>query len=259
MKSFRRKRRTPFSNRYALRDVRLKKRLSFVRRHRDAITLYGALIVFATFVVKDGIRDFMKENVSGLDSAEILYYTRAQNVLMFSTLADVSMKTDAIYGTLPQNDFVRSNREGTDSVLHASRTLITQTKMLCDTVSKLFDKLPHPSGDMASGIAELKRRAESLSENEESLAQILEDPGTSDVRFKEALHGLSLQLLDARRLNSDLVPLSERVWKQFQTTKNEEMHVSEVSSWASYVLYTIGWSLALVGRLYGGGDVVEAE
>src|SRR5947209_6049165 len=46
---------------------------SKLKRHEGLLTVIGALIVFATFIVKDTIRERYKEWAESIDSAEVHY------------------------------------------------------------------------------------------------------------------------------------------------------------------------------------------
>lgn len=48
----------------------------FIRRHNRSLTFVGALIVFATFVVKEGFRDHLKGLVKQIDNATSVFVIR---------------------------------------------------------------------------------------------------------------------------------------------------------------------------------------
>jgi len=55
------------------RDVRIK---DFVVRHHRTLTFVGALVVFVTVVVKDGLREQLKDLVSSISAAESVFAIR---------------------------------------------------------------------------------------------------------------------------------------------------------------------------------------
>ena len=153
-----------------MKPVKVRSRL-LSKRKRDALTLYGALIVFVTFVVKEGIRDFMRDNVTALDAVEIAYYTHAQNLGTFDLVADLSFKVNSITDAVlpPSRDFVRANRKEIESAVFASQIFVTQIKMLSQFVNDLVDKLPNSERDIRREARELDRRLETVSGNEDAL------------------------------------------------------------------------------------------
>jgi hypothetical protein len=74
----------------------------FLKRHRQSLSLVGALIVFSTFVIKDAIREEVKDTVDSLQAAEDVFVTRSENEETALTLASIdayveelSNKTDS--------------------------------------------------------------------------------------------------------------------------------------------------------------------
>jgi hypothetical protein len=235
-----------------LKPVKVRSRL-LSKRKRDALTLYGALIVFVTFVVKEGIRDFMRDNVSSLDAVEIAYFTHAQNLGTFDLVADLSFKVNAISDAVlpPSRDFVRANRKEIESAVFASQMSVTQTKMLFQFVNDLVGKLPNSEKDIKREARELDRRLETVSDNEDTLVHILKDPKSDDGTDNKALHDLAKEEHVAEQLNADIITFSDRVFRTFRERKRDAQRVVNVSTWVSYALFTLGWGLALIGRLYG--------
>ena len=235
-----------------MKPVKVRSRL-LSKRKRDALTLYGALIVFVTFVVKEGIRDFMRDNVTALDAVEIAYYTHAQNLGTFDLVADLSFKVNSISDAVlpPSRDFVRANRKEIESAVFASQIFVTQIKMLSQFVNDLVDKLPNSERDIRREARELDRRLETVSGNEDALIHILKDPLSNDGTDRKALLDLAKDEHIAQQLNADIITFSDRVFRTFRERKRDAERVVNVSTWISYALFTLGWGLALIGRLYG--------
>ena len=58
--------------------------------------LVGALVVFATFIVKEGIRDNLKDVVSAFENAQTTFALRDQNVRMTTMLTEIRTRVVAL-------------------------------------------------------------------------------------------------------------------------------------------------------------------
>ena len=69
--------------------------------------------------------------------------------------------------------------------------------------------------------------------------------------------GRSYELL--RDLRSDLAKFEDTVLEDARINLLAATRRARLAGWASYGLYTLGWGLALAGRLTGGGEMMGAE
>lgn len=58
---------------------------------------------------------------------------------------------------------------------------------------------------------------------------------------------------------SDTRLLARQALATAVTARKQREEVVSVATWVSYVLYTLGWSLGLAGRLYGEDDAEMPE
>jgi hypothetical protein len=120
----------------------------FFRRHNRLLTFAGALIVFVTFLVKEGKRESLKDLADSVDAAESVFVIRSDNFTTPVQLARVEDKIDKVGQDLYRNSkikdmdmkdirffmhFAEPAREDV-MFLRASKTL--------DNASRLFEKLP---------------------------------------------------------------------------------------------------------------------
>jgi hypothetical protein len=70
--------------------VRIQDDPSFFKRHGKWVSFIGALIVFSTFVVKDAIRENLKNLVDSLASAENNFAIREDSALLSTEIAQIS-------------------------------------------------------------------------------------------------------------------------------------------------------------------------
>jgi hypothetical protein len=237
-------------------EVTLKKKPSFFKRHRDLMTVIGALIIFYTFMFKEGIRDFHKEKAAELESAGALYSTQSVALLNFTLLMDLSVKADRSEDTTPPAGvFHRVQPRGLKLALYSSHLFVTHAGILSDTIMGLCDKLPHKfAGDLGREAEVLSDRVERLKSEEARLTKVAERPGFDDATNEATLLALTKQRQDAAKTSMDLVTFSGRVWEKFKEMKAHEEHAAEFYGILVYVLYVIGSGLALFSRLDGGGE-----
>src|ERR1700678_3057989 len=81
MRGYGRKRSKPFPRSKNEERIHLKKKSSLFRRHSRLLTLFGALIVFITFIINEVLRDNLKEEVGAIQAANTVG-TIENNLLM---------------------------------------------------------------------------------------------------------------------------------------------------------------------------------
>ena len=257
---FRRTRATPFPPAGGESGVTLKKKPSIFKRHRDVITLIGALIVFYTYTFKEGIRDFHKEKAAELESAGALYSTQSVALLNFTLLMDLSVKADRSDDPTPASGFVRAKPKGLNLALYSSQLFVTHAGVLSDTIMGLCNKLPDKvAGDLGREADALRDRVERLKSEEARLTRVAESSGSDDVTLEATLLALTKQRQDAAKTSMDLISFSGRVWEKFKEMKAHEERATRFYDVLVYILYVVGWGLAILSRLYGGGESIALE
>jgi hypothetical protein len=68
----------------------------FLTRHNRFITLFGALVVFARFIVKEGLREELKDLVDSVNSAQRVFVLQRESGLMSQRLAEIFRLVTAI-------------------------------------------------------------------------------------------------------------------------------------------------------------------
>ena len=257
---YRRTRGTPFPAASGELAVTLKKKPSFFKRHRDLMTVIGALIVFYTYTFKEGIRDFHKEKAAELESAGALYSTQSVALLNFTLLMDLSVKADRSDDTAPASGFVRVKPKGLNLALYSSQLFVTHAGILSDTIMGLCRKLPNKfAGDLGREADTLGDRVERLKSEEARLTKVAERPGFDDAANEATLLALTKQRQDAAKTSMDLITFSGRVWEKFKELKAHEERATRLYDVLVYILYVVGWGLAILSRLYGGEEALALE
>jgi hypothetical protein len=118
----------------------------FLHKHNRLLTFTGALIVFVTFLVKEGKRESLRDLGDSVDAAESVFVIRHDSLSTPVQLASVEDKINHILLAShpdPKEQFILlfpspwRQREGNAMAARISRVL--------DNASRLFEKLPHRS------------------------------------------------------------------------------------------------------------------
>jgi hypothetical protein len=62
---------------------------NYVSRHSRLLIFVGALIVFVTFLVKEGLRERLKDLVDSIDTAQSVFVAERENQQMSQRLAEI--------------------------------------------------------------------------------------------------------------------------------------------------------------------------
>jgi hypothetical protein len=222
----------------------------FFRRHNRLLTFTGALIVFVTFLVKEGKRESLKDLGDSVDAAESVFVIQSDSLSYPLLLTSMEDKINSIV--------VASHLEPREKIVllfphpwaqMKGDAMVTRASKVLDNASRLFEKLPHRSeliGERLHALNDLVAKDEP-SWSEELGVTRFSTLGTSKVGDLNDLWMLDKQadalaneiLLDAEEIRAS----AERSYATY--------------TWASYGLYTLGWCLGLLGKLYGAAEDSE--
>ena len=66
-------------------------------------------------------------------------------------------------------------------------------------------------------------------------------------------------LNETQKASDDTRQLARDVLAEATKKRKERQKIVNATTWASYVLYTLGWGLGLVGRVYGAEEIEATE
>lgn len=233
------------------REARVK---VFFVQHRRLLTFAGALIVFVTFIVKDGLREQLKDLVSSIDSAESVFAIRNDTATTAMWLQRLQEQVDWIAekiklkGTSYSGDMVER--------LHSSLEIINEVHeslaVSLDNISQLLEKVPGQQ-QSEKKHKELEERLKDLREQRDALLLIF---GREPMSI---LWKIAPLLNETQKASDDTRQLAKDVLAEATKKRKAREKIVNTTTWASYVLYTLGWGLGLAGRVYGAGDLGGAE
>jgi hypothetical protein len=218
-----------------------------------ALTILGALIVFVTFIVKDGIADHLKEVTDALHSAENTFVVR-------SSENELAERVNAIDETVAE--LYAMQKAGDDqSMLHVTNLVITKHTMdrshrneseELDSLSTVIEILPQ--GPQRN--SQEKQFADDIAQQGAELAQLDAAPVTDESWIKLNAFDLEFRLFKEQ---VNLTKFADLILAQARQARKFEEKRLRVATYASYGLYMLGWGLALSGRLFGSEELVPAE
>ena len=232
---------------------------SFFGRHSRMLSFVGALIVFATFIVKEGIKEKLKEDLDAISNAETVYAIREDNTRISGSRITVEwrqIKDNSLgpasdpSGQADRNEQKADLLDETDDALNSSFSNL----FILEKAAREFD---------ARDIPNLKDEHDMQDKLKDDYDGMLAGGMTDD-------HYLEPSPKDEHDLD-DFVKFEDN--SEFNLTRNDLIgtHIQEliedkrerneryysIASILSYVFYVIGWTLGLCGRLFGVDNLVE--
>lgn len=213
--------------------------------HAETWILVGALIVFATFVFRDGFREYLKDISDSLTAAENLYAIQDNDILVQNIAAlqeQVSVLSDKIDGkNVPsQNDYpavvTRDSQRLKDLIMHL--------QIMFQRASRLVDKLPSNQKPIRKQRDELRAKIERMTAEIKNRA-VDPDPHKQLILQKVEIMKVATLQIEALVFTDGVLDTTRRIQFAAESLYGYCKRVS-------YLLYTLGWGLALFGRLRGG-------
>ena len=209
------------------------------------ITILGFLILFVTFVVKDAIKEQVKDEVASLESADSLFTSTVETAAVFSMV--VRLKTD-ISISMGRQDTVRS-------VIDQIEPYCLEATLKVRSLRRLVETLPEDSG-LHNSLDDLVQRNGSLIERVNKIEDELKKPEHVERKLDdEPDNGLSQELrklaFDVNGLLKEISNVKVAAVQKSAEIKQAEQQKLKYYTYLSYALYGLGWSLAFYGRLTG--------
>jgi hypothetical protein len=233
-----------------------------MRRHQRLLTFFGALIVFFTFIVKDALRENLKDLVDSLNAAEASAMASNETQMAIVALEAVQNRLDRIVG--------RGETDPEDRVDSSIAILQTTCSLYLAVVaenSRLIERLP---SDVA---AKFEERIKGAAKAQEPINARYLELLQRQMPEKQAPESQAQDRLRNINLYTQVVLLTTQIAAQEVEVKSigREMLIAangirqqderryRWATWASYVLYALGWGLGLLGRLASVESGAEDE
>jgi len=238
----------------------------FVITHDRLLTFLGALVVLITFVLKEGVRDHVKDRVDDVRAAINAYEIRSDLQLDSEEITAEEAELLKFYDRTKSMTAAQLLGYNGAVAEHCQRiqALLSKTVRAQNDVSDLANALP-PNDELNRSEKEdadqLKRfRQEVVSTDADAAGPEISNLGPEFIQYtNDQVKLLAINTrTKANKLGEDVPLRAQLVWVHGKQTalyareivENEEKQYRH-ATWASYVLYTIGWGLGLFARLFG--------
>jgi hypothetical protein len=224
--------------------------VSWVRRYEHVFILLGAVIVFATYLVKDLLREDLKDLVDSIEIAKHSFKIRGDLVFASSeilTLEDqvADLKVAVNQGKPDHLDDYSDEITGDLSIL--KEQLFAGLYSLGNTLD-LLKQLPHQ-----------EEKVKSVNELRLSILRTMDEEEKFATAFNEGKKPNSEKIADeARALRNKgcgfcvlCMDAANDAIKQAEAIKAEKEHTYRTWRLLSYWLYGFGWALGLLSALCG--------
>jgi hypothetical protein len=236
----------------------------FLRRSNRLVTIVGALIVFVTFVVKEGLREHWRDSVESVVTAQHFFQLRSESD---ETRLDVSAAQQAI-DALRSTTGAAGTNEGHEEMTSSLRRLWElqqRTNAYLRALSDFVKSLPDEetaSQQFAVIRNDFRIAAQSLTDLACSSSEGGRGQGSCYMRemstqqFDAAVSALEKNFNEINS-KAHLFAEQERLLAEQARRRRERRYV--ISTWLSYGLYTFGWAISLIGSYYGFHDYSGGE
>jgi hypothetical protein len=236
----------------------------FFVAHKRWFSFIGAVVVFATFVSKEVLRDNLKDLVGALENAQTLFELRGDNASLRTQIFDLQVRILDIYDKIvtskPRSDFARDVGQNLGGIYEVDEELRLVEPTLANT-AELVGKLP-PSDERAKALnrcreelkqahdasAEAKSTVQNLSASRKFLPH--PPPFTNDEQGQLA-SSVGKAANASRAVWQDVEESTLKIFEEARQYKEKKERQYKHWTLATYVLYTLGWTLGLLGSLYG--------
>lgn len=242
---------------------------AWCKKNSHLLIFSGALIVFLTFVIKEGLGEYWRETAGKIDMAQYVYGIRrdtsnpeSRNSTIRSIVADYRAELKEEH--LPTGQAYKAmalKLERKDRLLMDVGQTIMNIRIVAET-------LPN-SDEYAKEIEELDRKA--MQSGIAILRVFGTLPGDKPGETKPSSHddyveavkeqGVAVDQIAAKvdDLSEKETALVIRILRDAQSIRKSHDNYSRWAWWISALLFAIGWGLGLLGKLYGVPEAATAE
>jgi hypothetical protein len=213
---------------------------TFVRQHDRSLVIIAGFIVVGTFILKEIVREDLKDLKASLSEAESTFRTRGEFILLRKQVKNLaenvfSMPHKAGIAKEPaptvMDEIVRLRDEG-EAVSEEM-----------DNISDIVEKLSLNSEERKN-YEERKGEAAKASHAWE---EILKSEIVPEEKRKRAVKTLA----EAQNVEEGLLNATPEVIEKAREQETRKELTYAIVTWSSFVLFLIGSVMGLIGRIYG--------
>jgi hypothetical protein len=232
---------------------------TFLQKHQQLFVFIGALIVFGTFLIREGFREYLKSIVESEGDTAKLFILRFDERINF-------LEIRKLYGMLEEhmgNDPATRARRGYETAdpnlysaaIKENAARLDRDRAWIENIRQLV-VATGVKGDINKDIdAAEKHRTDLLDRGEKSVRFMHAFAKADAARMtKVSQNGyesvISFQT-EIEELDATIGGIAQRALESAEKQRIRAERWYGRCSIASYILYVIGWGLGLIGKLYG--------
>ncbi len=267
MKRLVRRRRKPFPPKPVQPPIRLKPKPSFLRKHRKFTAYLGAVIVFGTYAVKDGKQQQLRDEMDALTSTRNnLVIVKESLRVALGPMPNPEIRSGATFDFASYKDAESFRRN-----LWSEALTVAVASRRCEGTAEAMSEVEDTLNDGAKGDEVVFSTMSSVDRLTDKIKPILlrADPRPGPIDRSQSLKLETSALTSAM---SDLVEVERAAWENNEHILEAANHLvvtslrrqSELESsykqWElyGYLLYGIGWFLALYDKIDFADDLLKA-
>jgi len=192
--------------------------VNFAKVHRRVAAVTGALIVFLTFVVKDAVREQVKDLVDSLQSAEGVFEIRAQHEVTVGLLNGIGQRVQLIWHSTPAaKEFLRKyDNSGVIHDITENADIIEQERTNLDNLQRFIARLPSSETDLRAEVSEIRKR---WAKHHDFHLQVIGKINQKKMSDDQEFDAMSTLGPESEDLNSAILELSERAIAKSDTLR----------------------------------------
>ena len=235
-----------------------------LKKHEGLVTVIGALIVFATFVVKDGIRDRYKDWADSIDTAQVHYKLAAELMDLSKGLRENLDDSRALRREVYELKHKPRPRSGEANLMMVEfeQRDIGDAGAEIENISILLRKLPKHDEEQAV-LDHVKKDMELVKvwikdkdklNYEENTGENFDPNDKTDWNAKVAEDEARIQAEKAKdgQFGGILLQnLQEKIIAKANAERDHYKELDESFKWWSYGLFALGWGIGLLAKWAG--------
>jgi chromosome segregation ATPase len=229
---------------------KLPRPIAWMKSHERTITIFGALILAGTFLIKDIIGEDMKDLKDSISQSESIFRTKMEFLAVRNKLdfiqKDVSKVRDEIDSTKIKSSQQKPTRSAEESFWNSSEFQYIQMRLPIDkeveNIEELAEFVPMAKEDRKT-VADDKKALETL----EAEAQKLDQKKHAPQDLEDSMMSIELR---ASEVEIQLRYISESLLSLAKKTEHEKEAYYKACKWGTVMCFVIGLAIALVGKIY---------
>ncbi len=217
-------------------------------------------MVFATFIVKEGVRDNLKDVVSAFENAQTTFALRDQEMKMTTMLTEIRTRVVALNDkSLPKMPVGAGRVSQAYASVEQTRETIELLGQSVGTITPLAQKLPKDEKrdaelvectNLLSGTREDYLKAQTVLKDVLTRAQSSKRDLTKEDK-QRVVSAETAYIAVQQQAALKIAAFESGVLSEAPKYREEQEHRYAWWNKASYWLYSLGWGLGLIGKIYG--------